>query len=72
VPPSAYPSRYKEALASEAIPPPDDFRLATYSKLRPVLESTLGGYFVPNFSSDAGFRILSLHRVFCECLLVCR
>ncbi|WP_334731218.1 hypothetical protein [Nostoc sp.] len=49
VSPSAYPSRYKKALAFETIPPPDDFRLATYSKFGPVLESTLGGYFVPNF-----------------------
>ncbi|WP_156818226.1 hypothetical protein [Mastigocladopsis repens] len=72
MPLSAYPPRYKEALASEAILPPEGLRLATYSKIRPVLESALGGYFVPNLSFDADFRILSLHRVCCECMLVCR
>ncbi len=72
VPLSAYPPHYKEALAFETIPSPDGLRLATYSKIRPILKSTLGGYFVPNFSFDVGFRTLSLHRVFCEYLLVCR
>ena len=72
VPPSAYPPHYKEALASEAILPPEGLRLATYSGNRPFPESALGSYFVPNFSLDAGFRILSLHRVYCECILVCR
>jgi hypothetical protein len=72
VPLSAYPLAFPKALASEAILSPDGLRLATYSQIRPILESVSGGYFVPNFPFVAGFRILSLHRVYCECLLVCR
>ena len=72
VPPSAYPLAFPKALASEAILSPDGLRSATYSKIRPILESAPGSYFVPNFPFDAGFRILSLHRVYCECILVCR
>lgn len=72
VPLSAYPPHYKEALASETIPPSNGLRLATCSENRPFSENASGGYFVPNFSFVAGFRILSLHRVYCECLLVCR
>ena len=69
VPPSAYPLAFPEALAFEAILPPNGLRLATCSRNQPLLESALGRYFVPNFSFDAGFRILSLHRVCCECFV---
>jgi hypothetical protein len=72
VPLSAYSPYYKETLASETIPPSNGLRLATCSENGRFSENASGGYFVPNFSFVAGFRILSLHRVYCECLLVCR
>lgn len=72
VPPSAYPLAFPKALASEAFLPLKGLRLAIYSENRPFPESASRGYFVPNFSFDAGFRILSLHRVYCEYMLVCR